>query len=164
MTAPDCRHYILREFNLRRQRNASYSLRSFARDLHVSPSTLSEVINRKAGLSPAKAVALAQGLGLEKKEATLFGELVKSAHARDGHTRSLARQNVRRQLKSGDWKIEAESFAMICDWQHLAILELATLPSGKCTLDEIMKRFRLSKAEARTMTDRLRKLGYLGRP
>ena len=43
---------ILNEkFKERVQANSAYSLRSFARDLKVSPSTLSEIFNQKKGLS-----------------------------------------------------------------------------------------------------------------
>lgn len=41
--------YLNNEFTLRKQRRPYYSLRAFARDLSVSPSTLSDLLNSKKG-------------------------------------------------------------------------------------------------------------------
>jgi len=45
-----------REFESRKARNTKYSLRAFARDLGLSPGTLSEVLKQKRGL-PVRSVA-----------------------------------------------------------------------------------------------------------
>ena len=52
------------ELEKRQRANARYSLRAFARDLGVSPSNLSEILQRKAGLSRIKAQEIAKKLNL----------------------------------------------------------------------------------------------------
>ena len=40
------------EFNFRKEKNQQYSLRSFAKDLGISPALVSLVLNKKKELSP----------------------------------------------------------------------------------------------------------------
>lgn len=54
------RFFLKRELNARKARNAAYSLRSFARDLEMPSSKLSEVLNSKCGLSQKSAEKLAR--------------------------------------------------------------------------------------------------------
>ena len=63
-------HIIKEEFSKRVTRNSSYSLRAFARDLGVSPASLSCFLNQKKGISEKKATDIAGrlDLNLSKKE------------------------------------------------------------------------------------------------
>lgn len=66
------RDAIRTEYTRRRERNPSYSLRSFARDLDVSASQLSEVMNQKKNMSRKMAQKIANQIGLRPEEAELF--------------------------------------------------------------------------------------------
>lgn len=60
---PNPQHYarfLNRELQRRRSLDPCYSLRSFARELKLSPSFLSDVLTGRRGLSPGKAGAIAQ--------------------------------------------------------------------------------------------------------
>ena len=52
------------EFSARRQRNARYSLRAFARFLGVDHATLSQILRGRRSLSPRMATRLGRRLGL----------------------------------------------------------------------------------------------------
>lgn len=64
---------IRRVFEHRREKNGSYSLRAFARDIDLSPSFLSLFLNGKKNLSLNSAYRIGRRLGLEPEEqAALF--------------------------------------------------------------------------------------------
>lgn len=54
------------EFAQRRQRNARYSLRAFARDLGTDHSTLSQILRERRALSARKVALLGRRLRLER--------------------------------------------------------------------------------------------------
>lgn len=66
------REIIRSEFEKRRSKNPSYSLRAFARDLHVPVSRLSEVLNGKGGVSLKRGWALAEKLNLDESQKDVF--------------------------------------------------------------------------------------------
>lgn len=76
------REILSREFQKRRERNANYSLRSFARDLDLAPSRLSEILNYKQGLSQEKAKEVCQALPISNYEKEVFLLSVQASHAR----------------------------------------------------------------------------------
>lgn len=61
-------------------RNPRYSLRAYARDLGVSPSTISEVLNGHHSLSMDRANELSTRLGWEEKEKRIFLAAVSDMH------------------------------------------------------------------------------------
>src|SRR5688572_865827 len=100
MNSLDGYRAILREhFEARKRRNPAYSLRSFARDLGWSASRLSEAMNGKAGLSVAKANAIAQKLSLPPLEKELFAVMVAEKHGRTVQQRKAAKISARKLRK-----------------------------------------------------------------
>ena len=55
----DYREFLRRELTRRVQRNPAYSLRAFARDIRVSPSTLSEALRGRFDFSAPQAADFA---------------------------------------------------------------------------------------------------------
>lgn len=88
------RAILLDNYNRRKARNSSYSLRAFGRDLGLSSSRLSEILSGKTGISLNRGIGIAQRLGLEGDEKNLFLDLIEAEHARSGISRSLARQRL----------------------------------------------------------------------
>lgn len=66
-------------------------MRSFAQYIGVSSPRLSDILNKKKGLSKDKALLIAEKLGLNVKDSEYFGLLVESEHARKKSTREVAR-------------------------------------------------------------------------
>ena len=142
------------EFENRKRKNASYSLRAFARDLEISPASLSLILNGKQGLSLMKAKDIAQRLGLNAAEETLFCTSVASAHAKSYIKRKEAKSN----LESNDLKfteLSLEYFKIISDWEHFAILELTVLPEFKNDKKWIANRLGINADEVESVIKRL---------
>ncbi len=70
--------YILIYLNEKKRKNPQYSLRALARDLEISPSTLSEAINRRHCLSLKTALKIVEVFQLNEKDKEQFELLLKS--------------------------------------------------------------------------------------
>ena len=70
-----CRVILQQTLFTKQQKNKRYSLRAFARDLKISPSFLSEVINGKYGISKQLAGQIADRLGFNSEENQHFCSL-----------------------------------------------------------------------------------------
>lgn len=73
----DYREYLLTYLEKKKKNNVQYSMRAFARDLGISPSTLSETLNRHHGLTPKSSEKIADRLNLSASEKSHFLKLVK---------------------------------------------------------------------------------------
>lgn len=73
---------LINEFNTRKNQNPSYSLRAFARDLDMSAPRLSQVLNKKQGLSVEAAKEVAQKLKCSELEKIWFCNSVGVLHSR----------------------------------------------------------------------------------
>src|SRR4051812_22994437 len=110
----DYRQFLKREFGTRSRAQEKYSLRSFARDLGLAPSRLSEILNHKQGLSFDLAQRVGEKLGLNDRELELFCHLVESEHARSQVKRELAKtrvQNIR--LSSESFLLSMDTFQFV---------------------------------------------------
>lgn len=116
------RAYLQEEYLRRRQRNPSYSLRSFAKYLKVDAGSLSQYLNGRRNYSLSKLHHFALILGLEKDQLlTLLGQ------------------------KSKDFEVvEFEKLHLLSKWYYPAILETMELKDFQQSADWIAKRLGLS--------------------
>lgn len=122
------REILLREFDLRKKKNSSYSLRAFARDLEIPAPKLSLALRGKKGFSHERAKRITEKLLLGEEESELFVELVRAEHARSHMERSQAREKVKNLRTVNAYAtVELERFRIISDWYHFAMLELSDL-------------------------------------
>jgi len=149
------------ELEERLAKNNSYSLRAFARDLHISPSRLSEILNRKKGLSEKAAEDIADLLNLNKKEKDFFILSVNSQHARSPKAKTTASKNLKSKLKSKAHQISLDEFERAHNWYHLAILELIELKDCEHNAQWFAQKLKLQKVVVEAALDRLTKLGWL---
>lgn len=120
-TRPLCfRSLLQKELERRQGKNPSYSLRSFARDIGLSPSRLSEIVNARQRLSMKSAQEVSQRLGLCQRDQQLFClsaayELTKDA---DQKQQILAEMSAlqRKALLAED------ALRVMSEWQYAAIL------------------------------------------
>ena len=158
----DYRSILHEHFNARRMRNPAYSLRCFARDIGWSPSRLSEALNGKAGLSLTKAKDIAQRLALSSAEKELFTTLVIEKHGRSATERLLAKKRVLEIRPNDDLNpISIESFKVIRDWYHLAIVELLKIRDFRHSSEWIAKRLKIPVDTADSAIKRLLQVGLL---
>ncbi|WP_413575157.1 hypothetical protein ACLVWU_12805 [Bdellovibrio sp. HCB290] len=114
------RDFILRELEKRQKKNPSYSLRAFARDLEMPSSRLSEILNRKMGLSEARAINLAERLNLTQPEKEYFIDLALSEHARSAVMKEMALRRVKARTELIE-TIDKRDISGLSDGAHIAI-------------------------------------------
>jgi uncharacterized protein (TIGR02147 family) len=159
-TMQSYREILKNEFEQRNLKNARYSLRSFARDLGLSPSRLSEVLNGRYGLSRKASEDIADKLSFSKTEKERFCDLVDLSHARSKTKKELARLRLKKNILKYK-TMELDAFRVISDWHHLAILELTYLDHFKNDSTLIGKTLGISPSVVESAIDRLKKVGLI---
>lgn len=134
------------EFTSRSQKNPQYSLRSFAKFLGVSHTLLSLVMSGKRSPSKKLILKISDKLILDPEQ-----------------KRNLLRETQLEQLKKtkktnidlNQNKISLDTFALISEWQHYAILSLLEIADTELTPEFIAKRLNISELVARISLKRL---------
>lgn len=138
----------LREDLVKRCRtNPQYSMRSYARALRVQSSFLSKILNGKRAVTLRTVERFASALGLEPRE---VGYFLGQSDAQEKDALSLN-------------ELAQDSFEVIADWYHFAILELFTIEGFRPTPPYISKRLGISRVEAIDAMARLERLGLIER-
>lgn len=138
---------LMTELRTRQARNPRYSLRSFARDLGVSVTALSDVLSGKRHFARKNAQQIIEKLGWSPLQAQSFIETVSGKPSASTDRTHL--------LLSDDL------FHMISDWYYLVILNLAKIPSAKSSPKWVSQRLGITAQEAKEAIERLKRLGYL---
>jgi uncharacterized protein (TIGR02147 family) len=154
----DPRSYLRDEFDRRHKRNPSYSWRSFARDLKLSPSMLSEFLKGRYGLSKGKAAAIAQSIKLDLVNTEHFIDLLEAGFHRLPTQRENARFRAEERLQKSGTAIPAESLKSVLDWSFLSMMEIAGLEQGEPVPDRWAAPFRHLHEKAKEALVRLRDL------
>lgn len=90
---------LLLKFEQKKSSNPAYSLRAFARHLEISVSKLSQIFNRKQGLSMKSAEAIAAKLNLDHEEKTFFCNSAGALHSRSKKNRHFYQGKLNEKLK-----------------------------------------------------------------
>ena len=143
----DYRCLLQEEFLLRKERNRSYSLRAFSRHLGVSKTAIAEVLSLKRDLSPKNALKVAERLSLSPDETQ---RMLTEIRGIDSPT-----------LKTNYHTLDGDTFSVISEWYHFAILNLAKLKNHRADAHWIATRLGLTPLEARSALLRLERLGFL---
>ena len=146
LTATNFRQHLQEELVERCRNNPNYSLRSFARSLKVEPSALSQMLNGKRPITEKMKFRLGSALGLSVTHLT---NLPASKPA--GVT---AVENSPQQLA-------LDTFAIISDWYHFAMLELTYVEGFKADSTWISRRLGITKSEVNIAFERLKRLKLL---
>ena len=155
------REILKDELNRRHQANPLYSLRAFARDIGLEAPRLSDVLNGKHGLSRIYAQAIAKKIGFSKEEKDFFCDLVESQHGRGKLKRQLAKLRLEQRHSLAENQIQLDTFKVISDWYHFAILELALIKFFKSDPKWIAKQLGLNVQVVKSAIDRLLRLNFL---
>ncbi len=140
------REKLIQEFEARRARNYRYSLRSFARDIRMQPSQLSEIFSGKKGLSRAIAERISGTLNLSEDEKRVFCAEVEAAHARNLRSKLAAQVEISKiTMTQGYVPLSSDAFSSIADWYHSAIRELIRIPGLKHDSLSIARYLKISK-------------------
>ncbi len=156
------RDWLKREFEARCARNTRYSLRAFARDLGVEASRLSHVMKGHYGLSRPAAEKLSLKAGWSEGERSFFCDLVEKEHARSDLQRELAGNRLKKPALNYS-SLKDDSFRVIADWYHFAILELTRTEDFKSDPKWIARELEITTTECEGAIRRLVNLGLLKR-
>lgn len=118
---------ILRQEYLRRaSQTKKYTLRNFAIDLDLSPSTLSEFVNSKKRLSQKTALKVAEALRLNRLDTEIF--LTSLMATKPGIKKITAEKRLKQLMqKKQTFKLQEKELQFADSWHHFAILELLAL-------------------------------------
>lgn len=159
----DYREVLLQQFQDRRERRPSYSMRAYARDLGITPSNLSDILKRRCGLSASAAMKISQALKMSDDEAQYFADLVESKHGRNKIDRQAAIERVRRRRHDPFAKESDTSTAIFSDWSNLALLELIDVKKGIVDATTAAQALGLTPEAAERGLTYLIDAGYVGR-
>lgn len=134
---------LRKEFARRQQKNASYSLRSFARDLSVSHTLLSMILNGKRSVTEGLVEKFLEGKNISVSDRQL---LLRKEIPEDPHKKH---------------KISLDQFAMISDWIYYGILSLLEVKEFQWDELWIGERLNIAPPKARAAMDRLVRLNYI---
>lgn len=138
--------------NLKRK-NASYSIRSFAKKIGVSPGTLSLVILGKRKISVALAEKIVDNLGLSPDE--------KKIAMRDISKDSKTIFGSPHKNQSQYTQLAADQYFLLTEWENFAILNLARLNSFKSDSTWIAGRLGISEKKVKKSVKLLLRNGLL---
>ncbi len=141
------------DFSDRQKKSHRYSLRAYARDTGIHPSTLSLVLNGKRALPEKDSKRIVQKMRLGPKEKTLFYEsLLKGRTSLDAIKISEDDQR---------FMLDESYFNVISEWEHYALLTLFDVNDFKPSLNEISTRMKISVTRAEVVIQNLINSGLL---
>jgi uncharacterized protein (TIGR02147 family) len=144
------RGWLENEFKKKRAKNSRYSLRMMARQLDLPSGRLSEIINGKRKVTRKLAEKIANRLSFTPEQREKFLATVeRSKKSTD-------------QFETPDYKqLSIDSFYLIADWYHFAILNLMNVKGFESDPAWIARRLGISSVEVKSAIDRLIRLGLI---
>jgi len=146
-------------WKLKQARNPAYSLRALARDLEISPTGLSLILNKKRPLTIERAIPWAAKLQFDESLSKKFIEAI--TYDSDERLNPNNRKSHQLEEKIKYAQLQLDQFALISDWYHLAILNLTKLKSFKHDPKWMSKRLGITVEECLLAIDRLIRLNLL---
>lgn len=140
------RHFLAERFASARRGNRRYSLRSFARQLNVNHSTLSQVLRGRRPLTRKAIQRMGAQLGLSERLISFYSK--RPASAADTSYDEPAQAGL-------------DQFHVFADWYHRAILALVHVKSFRADSRWVARSLGITVDEANVALQRLLRLGFL---
>lgn len=135
--------FLLNQLNERKEKNKSYSIRSFSKFLGVDQSLLSKVLKGQHELSQESIIKCLTALKVPESEMAQY----------------LRRENT--AFMTTYSAIDEDVFSMISDWYHFAILELFKTKDFIFDIKLIAEKLDISPEEAQAAINRLIKFEFI---
>ncbi len=135
---------LLQQFQDRKNRNPAYSMRAFARDLHISVAALSQFLSRKRELSRTNKENVISRLQFSPLEKQVFLE-----------KKSISQSDNQKAIVSEDL------FNLIGDWVCFALLSLSKIKNHTADPLEISIKLGIEASEVQRALERLVRLKLL---
>lgn len=129
--AKDYREYLLAELTKRQQRSPLYSKRALARDLGVSPSTITGFLKGDIRLTKKRMASLGKKIKLNPDQIDHWNDLMELQFSHSLSTKKILKVKVCNRLEDEQNYISLDRFRFISEWQHAGYLELLQLDSQK---------------------------------
>lgn len=137
--------YLKKEFRERQRKNPKYSLRAFAKNLHISPSHLSQLLSGKRAVKAPVAIRLAKALDLTSVE-----------------TLDLLQSQTHFSIDQSQAQVvSVEDFGLIASWHYYAILGLSHLKDNVATAEWITQALRIPHNISQRCFEDLLRLGHI---
>lgn len=145
----DYRKLLQQELITRCRKNPNYSLRAYAKQMGVSPSILSRVLNGKRAISEEFFNKTASALNLNTNDFQKYKSILFS----------YSLNEMKEALKTQYFKsLEEDQYEIISDWIHYAIFELVGTKGFKSDHKWMAKRLGVSELEIKIALERLERL------
>ena len=145
------RLFLQNELIRRCEKNPGYSLRSFARSLKMHPATLSHILRGKRKLSNRALHKICTALALSPEQIARFENSVSQKNKNNISSLPLKNYN----------NLTVDTFHIISEWYHYAILELMRIKTFSPNPRWIAKTLGLTINEVSSAVERLKRLEML---
>ena len=139
--------------------NPSYSVRAFARDLKISHSYLSQLLNGRRGVSLRQALLISNALALKDEDRQRFMQLLFKNPIPGGMPDSGP--TPAKSGASDTMLMDLDRFRMVKEWYHGAIVEMTTLKNFRADFKTVARQLGLTSLQVRAAVNRLRRIGVL---
>lgn len=139
MRTKSFRQFLTNEFKRRTNANPLYSIRAFARDLAMNDSTLSQIIHGKRTITPKRISQLCEKLKVSQRD---MNEFLKYADL----------------IAHDDVNVELDTFNLISEWYHDAIIELVKIPNIQTDYKSIAAVIGITPVQAKLAMEQLKEL------
>lgn len=146
----DYREWLLNIYLIKRAKNPSFSLASFAKNLGISKSILSEIVNKKRHLSLKNVEKIAKKLNLSQEGIQrVISEIENKATIKN----KLPEKKFYDYLKFKEDQVEAMS-----DWYCIGIMCISQLKNHEANTELLSKRLNISESEVKSAMEILERL------
>ncbi|NRA66820.1 MAG: DUF4423 domain-containing protein [Pseudobacteriovorax sp.] len=137
-----------------------YSLRSYAKDLEISPGLLSRFLSGKVLISEKMSLKVLSKLDWNRERKNLF--LTALRLERNPNSQDTEQLTRHRKSDHDHWKIlvNREFHIVIKEWYHIAIFELLKIKKPH-SISSLSQSLRISRLEAELALERLELLGLI---
>lgn len=146
--------WLRHEYTLRRVKNPRYSLRSFSKLLGIPSGRLSEFMSGKRRLTARMGIRISEHLGYAPEKHDEFMSRIQTVNQPEVRTAEADSSTHERRK-------EIDSFHLISEWYHLAILSLMKIQDFESDYKWISQRLGISTVEVREALERMVRLGLV---
>lgn len=148
--------FLWSEFHRRVRANERYSLRGFAKHLHLSPGELSEILRGKRQLSLKSALKISNSLGLNDLEKDHVFDLIKMEKSK-----GFSSKSPKIERRASQKILNEDQFRWVSDWYHFAILNLMDSDDFEWEANWISSRLGITRTQAQLSLNLLLRLGIV---
>jgi uncharacterized protein (TIGR02147 family) len=155
----DYRSFLKKTLAEKVMRNPAFSLRSMSRQVGLSPSLMSDVIQGKKRLSLDSGTKISSWLKLKPREKEYLSSLIQLEQAKSEELKvSILEKLDQLNPSKNQFNLDVETFKVIADWYHIPIMEMTNIAGFEFTAQNIAKLLGISKAEVDVAIDRLERM------